>query len=127
MGKKGNAREFADTCAETWQDMHAALSPIIGSGGVSALYKRCLFLRRGEYPWLSEVRVVSPQSGDFAALVDAIRERPEAEALAANDALLAAFRQLLNNLIGAALTGQLLHTVWVKHGLAVRMQGNDQR
>jgi len=126
MGKRGDAKEFADTCAETWRDLHAALSPIIGSGGVSALYKRCLFLRRGDYPWLGDVSVSSPQPGDFSGLVDAIREQSESEALAANGALLDSFRQLLTNLIGAPLTGQLLQTVWVEHGHAVRTRRNDQ-
>jgi len=125
MGKRGDAKEFADTCAKTWRDIHAALSPIIGSGGVSALYKRCLFLRRGDYPWLGDASVSLPPPGDFSGLVDAIREQSESEALAANGALLESFRQLLTNLIGASLTGQLLQSVWVKHGHAVRTHLHD--
>jgi hypothetical protein len=111
-----DAEKFADAAVATWHDACAALSPIIGLGGVAALYQRSLSLSVAAYPWLANVSDYPAQPGDFAALHRELSQRTKAEAVAANDALLHSLSQLLTNLIGASLTGRLLQSVWEKHG-----------
>lgn len=92
----------------TWQRFDAALAPIIGSGGVAALYRRSLFLSRVENQWLPGVHEGALDPVEFAELQAAIALRPAPEAQAATDALIKTFRELLAELIGSSLTERLL-------------------
>jgi hypothetical protein len=51
-GKGTDAALIADAIVSTWQLIDTALSPIIGHGGVAALYKRSLYLTGRVHPWL---------------------------------------------------------------------------
>jgi hypothetical protein len=115
-----DAEKIADAAVATWHDVCAALSPIIGLGGVAALYHRSLSLSVTAYPWLANVSDYPAQPGDFAALRRELSQQTKADATAANDALLHSLSQLLTNLIGALLTGRLLQSVWDKHGHTVQ-------
>jgi hypothetical protein len=107
-----NAGQIADTAIAKWRGIDAALSPIIGQRGVSALYMRSLYLTRSDYPWLAAVAEGALQPGDFTALQSALAQQTSAHAAAANGALLQIFVNLLSNLIGSALTERLLRSVW---------------
>jgi hypothetical protein len=111
-----DAEKFADAAVATWHDVYAALSPIIGPGGVAALYRRSLSLRLADYPWLANVSECPLPPGDFSALRRELSQQAKADPVAANGALLRSFSQLLTNLIGASLTARLLQSVWEKHG-----------
>lgn len=106
-----DAAQIADLSVSTWREVDAALSPIIGQRGVAALYKRSLYLTRAEHPCLSAVYEGELGPGEFAGLRTALSGQSSAGATAANGALLRAFHDLLANLIGASLTGQLLRSV----------------
>ncbi|MBI5275085.1 MAG: hypothetical protein HY854_01375 [Burkholderiales bacterium] len=95
--------------------MHAALAPVIGARGVAALYRRTLFLATAGHPWLADAVAAagSEAPGDFSALHAALAGRDAPGAAAAQRGLLQALRGLLDRLIGPALTGRLLHTVWI--------------
>ena len=115
-----DAAEYADACVAPWRDVHAALTPIVGAGGVAALYRRSLHLSHDEYPWMTDISERPQQTDDFAALREALSTQPRPQALAANRALLHCFFHLLTSLIGAPLTAQLLRAILDKHGYSVQ-------
>ena len=110
-----DAEQLAGEAVATWHDVWNALSPVIGAAGVAALFHRSVFLRAGEYPWLSNVSD-SPPAGEFNSLRLALSQQRRDDAAAANAALLQSLAQVLGNLIGASLTTRLLQPVWEKHG-----------
>ncbi len=103
---------IADLAAVTWRRIDAALAPIIGQRGVAALYKRSLYLARTEHAFLAPLPENASSPGDFSALHAALSDQTNANATAANAALLETFSGLLTSLIGASLTERLLRSVW---------------
>jgi hypothetical protein len=110
-----DAEQLADAAVATWHDIWIALSPVIGAAGVAALFQRSVFLIMAEYPWLANVSD-PPPAGEFNSLRRELSQRRQADAAAANAALLQSLAQVLGNLIGASLTTRLLQPVWEKHG-----------
>jgi hypothetical protein len=111
LARKGaDSGQIATAIVSTWQVIDAALSPIIGAGGVAALYKRSLYLTGQAYPWLGTDESVHATM-DFAALKSLLVQQGSADAAAGGGALLHTFRELLASLVGPALTDQLLHSV----------------
>jgi hypothetical protein len=106
-----NAERVADVAASTWREIHAALSPVIGPGGVAALYQRALNLTRTACPCLADVREDPMRPGEFAALQLILSQQGSKQIAAANGALLQTFCDLLTNLIGVSLTERLLRSV----------------
>jgi len=92
-----------------WDRIAAALSPIVGQAGVSALYNRSLSLVLGEYAFLAPVD--RDISHGFGSLDAALSRQPAPLAGAAAAALLRQFHVLLTKLIGAGLTERLLQPV----------------
>ncbi len=103
-----DARAVAELALAHWRQVDAALSPVIGHGGVAALYRRSLFLVRAERPWLPGVREGALDPVEFTALQAALALRPVGEADAANQALQRTFHDLLASLVGSALAERLL-------------------
>jgi len=106
-----DAARIGERTLATWQGFDAAMAPIIGSGGVAALYRRSLFLSHAQSPWLPGVHEGALDPVEFTELQAAIALRPAAEAQAAADALIKTFRELLAKLIGPSLTERLLRPV----------------
>ena len=106
-----NAEHIAELAASTWREMHAVLAPVIGPGGVAALYQRSLYVTRAAYPYLAAVREDALRPGEFAALQMVLSQQTSAHVAAANGALLDTFCDLLANLIGVSLTERLLRSV----------------
>jgi hypothetical protein len=103
---------IADTAVATWRGVELALAPIIGMGGVAALYKRSLYLTRREFPWLDCTYAGDFHSEGLGRLQTALSQQAGVVAAAANGALLRTFCDLLTNLLGASLTERLLRSVW---------------
>jgi hypothetical protein len=99
---------IAESAEAIWVDVAAALTPIIGSRGVGALYARSVSLLREEHGWLKSAYDGANGVGPFTALGAALEARAAAEAVAANGALLQTFYDLLASLIGGPLTARLL-------------------
>lgn len=112
VGQDANATQIADAMVATWQEIDAALTPIIGSGGVAALYKRSLYLTAAAHPWLAGTREGAQAAIDPAALKSVIAQQSSADAAIGSNALLQTFHQLLGSLIGPSLTERLLRSVW---------------
>jgi hypothetical protein len=106
-----DAERIAEAAALTWREIHAVLSPVIGPGGVAALYQRALYVSRSTYPSLTAVREDALRPGEFAALQLMLSQQPVARVAATNGALLQSFCDLLSNLIGLSLTERLLRSV----------------
>lgn len=106
-----DAERIAEAAASTWREIHAVLSPVIGPGGVAALYQRALYMSRSACPGLTAVREDALRPGEFAALQLMLSQQPVARVAAINGAVLQTFCDLLSNLIGVSLTERLLRSV----------------
>lgn len=100
--------QIADVIISTWQEISAALCPIIGQRGVVALYNRSLHLTSRTHLWLRSMPECTPTAIDFAALKSILTQQSSADAAAGGDSLLQTFQELLSVLIGHSLTARLL-------------------
>lgn len=113
LAREGASSErIASRAALAWRKVYAALSPIIGHGGVMALFKRSVSMMRTTHPWLASMQEEFEQSGDFVALQAAFSQQASAEAAAANRAVLQEFIDILTSLIGESLAERLLSPIW---------------
>ena len=111
-GVDTSAMHIADAIVSIWQDIDTALRPIIGQGGVAALYKRSLYLCTTNHPWLAGTYEGVPTSLDLSALRAVLVKQNRADAAAAGATLLQILYELLISLVGPSLTEQLLRSVW---------------
>jgi hypothetical protein len=102
----------ADTILGLWQELDQALSPIVGTRGVAALYNRSLQLTTPAHPWLPSASSGVLAAIDLSALKAALLRQTAARAAAGGSALFETFRELLSSLVGSALTERLLRSVW---------------
>lgn len=107
-----SAAQIAEVCATLWRELDAALSPIIGRGGVGALFQRSLHLASAQHAWLALRPPGGPLAPEAGQLVTLLGQRSPQEASAAATQFLQTFRNLLASLIGESLTEQLLRSVW---------------
>jgi hypothetical protein len=107
-----DAAQIAAAIVSTLQAIDAALSSIIGQGGVAALYRRSLHLSAPTYPWLASPSTSVPAVMDLPALQSVLIQQGSAAAAAGGGFLLHTFYELLASLIGSALTERLLCSVW---------------
>ena len=95
-----------------WRSLALHLSPLIGETGFGALYGRTRRLLAQQHSCLT----IGSSSQALDTLLQALKEdlaRAEpAQAALANEALLTTFTRLLSELIGEALTTQLIGTAW---------------
>lgn len=110
-GEGADAARIADAIVALWEQVEAALAPIIGRSGVVALYRRSVHLAAAAHPWL-QLQEDAQATLDLAALKSALIRQDRAETAAGGVAVLQAFHTLLASLIGASLTTRLLDAVW---------------
>jgi hypothetical protein len=103
-----DARAVADAAVAQWRAIHAALSPVIGTRGVAALYKRSLHLALPAHPWLASAYRGPLGTSEFDSLHAALMQQTPAGAAEGSQTVLRTFRELLSSLIGEALVQQLL-------------------
>lgn len=103
---------IAHRAALAWFNLYAALSPIIGNGGVMTLFKRSVSMTRAAHPWLASMPEEFELPGDFTALQAALAQQASIEAAAGNKAVLQTFLDILMSLIGESLAERLLSSVW---------------
>lgn len=103
-----DAQHVANAALSRWQAITAALTPIVGQRGVSALLKRSLHLNQGQHHCLAAVFASNGEAVDLTALHTALLQQAADTAAAAQAALLQTFVDLLNRLIGPALTERLI-------------------
>ena len=111
-GADADPAQIASAVVSIWQEIAASLNPIIGKGGVDALYQRSLHLTGNAHPWLMTAHGrTHPAAMGLEALKSALTEQSSVNAAAGGAALLHTFYALLSSLIGAALTERVLHPV----------------
>ena len=106
-----DTQRIADSAVKVWQELDAALSPIIGTRGVAALFKRSLLLTVPAHSSLVAAHWDVETDGDFESLRASLQQQSVATSIATNGALLRQFVDLLTTLIGASLTERLLQSV----------------
>ncbi len=111
-GTGADAAHIADAVVSMWQEIDAALAPIIGQRGVAMLYKRSLYLIGPAHPWLAGTYAGVQAATDLVALKAVLAQQSSANAAAAGVAVLQTFYELLVSLIGPSLTERLLCSVW---------------
>ena len=111
-GADADATRIAEVVTMAWQQIDAALSPILGRGGVCALYKRSVYLTGLAHPWLSHLHKGEQAGMGLAELNSVFGHQSSADASLAGGALLQTFNTLLSSMVGPALTEQLLRPVW---------------
>lgn len=109
IGPDADIARVAEAIVAMLQEMHAALTPIIGQQGVAALYRRSLHLCVRTHPDLAGICGCAQAADGFPALMSALTEQSQTDALLFGDVLLTTFYTLLTTLIGPALTARLLH------------------
>jgi hypothetical protein len=107
-GEGGTATGVVEIC----EDIGAALTPIIGSRGVAALYKRSLYLTAQAHPALLGLQEQVLAEMDPSPLMTALTPLSDAEAARVGGALLIAFYELIGSLVGPSLTERLLRSLW---------------
>lgn len=112
VGDEASASQIAAAMVAIWQEIDAALTPIIGKGGVAALYKRTLYLTGTAHPWLVLRRDDLSTGVDLVALKAVLSQQSGAAAAAGGNDFLQTFHTLLASLVGLSLTERLLRSVW---------------
>ena len=108
-----SSKEDAAVLVLPWLRLSEQLTPLIGESGFCALFGRALRLSVPRFERLSTCASARPVTDLFTSLTRTLNEMGPEYAGAANRALLATFTTLLGNLIGEALTKQLLHVAQV--------------
>jgi hypothetical protein len=111
-GSGTDANAVAEAALGTWHDMANRLSPVIGKGGVEALFRRSLHITSATFPWLSIAAEVENGAALLVDLKVRLSGREAAVAAEAGHVLLATFAELLATLIGNSLTEHLLDPIW---------------
>jgi hypothetical protein len=113
--KSGGAKDataIAEASINTWSEVTILLAPIIGGGGVDALFNRSLTIAARAYPWLSPAK----GSDDCDTPVDRLRTNLETRdansALEASAVIMVIFYQMLETFIGELLAERLLGSIW---------------
>lgn len=112
MRDDASAGSASRSVASLCDDIGAALTPIVGTRGVAALYRRSLFLTSHEHPVLSGLHEGGESIMDLSRLSATLASLGEAEAATVGAALLQSFHALLGSLVGPSLTERLLRSLW---------------
>lgn len=97
---------------DSWHEIYAALIPVIGRSGVSAIYQRSLSQTRQTYPWLSELGDIREPHRSLQRLSTELAAQNHFVARAANSLLRRHFRESLSRLLGQNLMALLWHPDW---------------
>lgn len=110
---------------QPWLHLSVQLTPLIGESGFCALFGRALRLSSVRFDGLAACDSARPLADLFTSLTRVLNEIGPGNAAAANDALLGTFTTLLGNLIGEALTKQLLQVA--SAGADGQTHGQEQK
>jgi hypothetical protein len=113
FGPTSDAAHVAEAIVSTWQDIDAVLCPVIGRGGVAAVYLRSLHLVGSAHPWLGHRDEGFQAPMDLGALKAVLAQQSSADAAAGGVAFLQTLQRVLAGLVGGSLTDTLLGSVWI--------------
>ncbi len=95
-----------------WRPMFDVLTPVIGEGGVTALFLRTCNITRAEVDWVSRPGAALMAVNGVDHLSSMLLDRTVDEIRAANHRMLPTFVTILASLIGPVLTEHLLGIAW---------------
>ena len=107
-----DAAQVAEKIILSLQEIEDALSPVIGKGGVAALFRRSLYLTGRSYPLLVAIHAGDATAIDPAALKSELAQQSSATATEFGVALLQTVDEVMTSLVGSSLTERLLGSVW---------------
>ena len=110
MTTNTGAQDFApgsNALLQPWRCIAQQLCPLIGESGFCALFGRAVHMVGPDHAWLSPQQACRSPEQLFGLLEERMALVDGARAAAANEVLLRTFTQLLETLIGKALTGRL--------------------
>lgn len=111
-GKDPDAERVATAMVSICEDISAALSPILGQQGVTALYERSVYRAAVAHPWIAAVGKGLQTPLGVEAFRPVFAQQSSDSAAAGGVAFLTAFSELLISLVGLALAEQLLQSIW---------------
>ena len=91
-----------------FQQIQAVLAPVVGLGGVVALYERSRHLSSRSYPWLAPAGEGVRSGMNLDDLKYLVAQQDDQTAAAGASFLLKSFDELISCLMGKALTRQIL-------------------
>ena len=103
-----DSHRIAQRAMLAWRRMEEIVAPIIGVGGVGAIYGRSLACARRAFPWLPVVHDFPCSRIELASLREALARQPASEASSADAMLQKTFGDLLASLVGSRLANRLL-------------------
>jgi hypothetical protein len=110
-GADGDARAIAAAAHMLCEEFAGHVAPLIGEGGISAIYSRSFHLTEPQFASAAPLR--SPHPGEpLGRLQNALEQQGPDVAIAAATAMLTTTVELLASFIGHVLTTRLLHEVW---------------
>ncbi|MGA2082824.1 MAG: hypothetical protein ABSH53_19735 [Holophaga sp.] len=121
-GGTHDAGRVAEATLSIWHQATTRLKPVIGTGGLDALYGRSLQLTATGFSWLS----IAVEGEEVTAPLASLRRRLEAHdpvaAAQAGVALLVTVTDLLATLVGESLTERLLGPIWTPPAQASELE-----
>lgn len=105
--------------------LSAQIDPLIGAGGMRALFVRALHLAQREFRWLETVEVGEAAVCSFEHLGEAVGERPADDAQRGTAAILANIIWLLVTFIGDDLALGLVRQAWSEVPLGGAAAANE--
>lgn len=101
----------AQASATAIERLLSGLSSLVGEAGSAMVLRRSLRLTQGAYPWMDELRSVSPDDLP-AAFTASLSQQSQEVAQGASIAVFATLLELFVTLIGERLIMQLLEETW---------------
>ncbi|TDR48647.1 hypothetical protein DFR29_101269 [Tahibacter aquaticus] len=114
LGQDATSPHIADVVVAVYREIEGALTPIVGPGGVVALYQRSLHLAKATHHWIDISSPAQTPRVDFSTLRTLLAQQTDETALAGGVEILERFSRLLVSLIGLSLSEQLLGAVWIQ-------------
>ena len=111
VSQSKTSEEILDLIDLSWKGIDQAMRPIIGRGGIEALFHRSIEITAEAYPWLIAIYIDAHTAMDLHVLRHVLSTQATREIAGACDTLLLQFHNLLTNLIGLSLTDRLLRPV----------------
>ena len=111
LAMDADAAQIADAVVALWQEVDAALAPVVGRRGVAVLLVRSVHVASAAHPWMAALVEDSRPALDPAALQSLLARQSSAEAAAGGSAVLRTVHELLTSLVGPSLSERLLRTV----------------
>jgi hypothetical protein len=88
-----------------------ALGPVIGHGGVTALFERSLYIVGDRYAWIQDLRIHANTGKAFSSIAPVFALRTMQEAADAAVLIVSEFCDLLAGMVGYSLSERLLRPV----------------